>query len=179
MTKSGPMPDYLIRPLNKADREWVRVLMIERWGSEQVVSRSVLHDTSRLSGFAAFMDSRPSGLLLYNVNETDCEIVTLDSLSENIGIATALINEVREVAHEKGCARLWLITTNDNIRAIRFYQKRGFTIAAIHSNAIENSRRLKPEIPLIGIDGIPIRDEIEFEIRLSGTNTRIKPFNSK
>lgn len=140
--------------------------MIERWGSEQVVSRGVLHQTCDLPGLAAIVDSKPAGLLTYNVIDSNCEIVTLDSLHENIGIATALIDEVKKVAVENGYARLWLITTNDNIRAIRFYQKRGFTISAIHCNAIENSRRLKSQIPLIGIDDIPIRDEIEFEIRL-------------
>ncbi len=160
------MQDYSIRALKQTDREWVRELMLERWGSEKVVSRGVLYETGELPGFAAIMDIRPAGLITYNIMEDNCEIITLDSLIENIGIATALIDEVKRVADKNGCARLWLITTNDNIHAIRFYQKRGFTIAMIHCDAIEHSRRLKPQIPLIGRDGIPIRDEIEFEIRL-------------
>jgi GNAT superfamily N-acetyltransferase len=160
------MQDYHIRSLKQTDREWVSNLMIERWGSEKVVSRGVLHETGELPGFIAIVDNKPAGLITYNIMEDNCEIITLDSLIENIGIATALIDEVKRIADENGCARLWLITTNDNIHAIRFYQKRGFTITAIHCNAIEHSRRLKPQIPLIGSEGIPIRDEIEFEIRL-------------
>jgi len=64
------------------------------------------------------------------------------------------------------CKRLWLITTNDNTLAFRFYQKYGFALVAVHRNAIEKSRRLKPEIPLIGNAGIPLRDEIELEMML-------------
>ena len=69
-------------------------------------------------------------------------------------------------AIKKNCTRLKLITTNDNIRGIEFYQKRGFVFANIYINAIENSRRLKPEIPMYADNGLPIRDEIEFEIKL-------------
>ena len=49
---------------------------------------------------------------------------------------------------------------------MRFYQKRGFVLVAVHRNALAESRRLKPEIPLIGIDDIPLRDEIELEMEL-------------
>ena len=160
------MKNYHIMPLGQTDREWMKKFMIGRWGSEKVVTRGVIHKAHELPGFAAIMDNKPVGLVTYNLAEDNCEIITLDSLIENIGIATALINEVKRVAGENGCARLWLITTNDNIHAIRFYQRREFTIAAIHCGAIEHSRRLKPQIPLIGSEGIPIRDEIEFEVWL-------------
>jgi hypothetical protein len=53
-------------------------------------------------------------------------------------------------------------------KALRFYHLRGFLLAAIYRNAIAASRKLKPEIPLQGIDGIPIRDEIELELLLEG-----------
>jgi hypothetical protein len=59
-----------------------------------------------------------------------------------------------------------LITTNDNTAALRFWQKRGFKLLRVHRNAVEKSRKLKPEIPLTGNDGIPIRDEIELEMML-------------
>ena len=80
---------------------------------------------------------------------------------------SAEIEAVKEVACKAGCRRLWLITTNDNLNALRFYQKRGFALVAVHRNALEISRKFKPEIPLIGADGIPLRDEIELEMILS------------
>jgi RimJ/RimL family protein N-acetyltransferase len=73
---------------------------------------------------------------------------------------------VSNIALKAGCRRIWLITTNDNTAALRFYQKKGFSLVAVHRNAIERSRQLKPEIPETGNDGIPLRDEIELEIVL-------------
>lgn len=59
--------------------------------------------------------------------------------------------------------RIWLITTNDNLNALGFYQKRGFRIKAVYPGAVDEARRIKPEIPLAASNGIPIRDEIELE----------------
>jgi Acetyltransferase (GNAT) family len=67
---------------------------------------------------------------------------------------------------EAGCRRVWLITTNDNLRALRFYQRRGFRLVAVHPDALARSRELKPSIPEIGLDGIPLRDELELELLL-------------
>ncbi|MGI6669783.1 MAG: GNAT family N-acetyltransferase [Acetivibrionales bacterium] len=93
-------------------------------------------------------------------------MTSLNSFEENRGIGTALIKGVIDVARKNDCKRVWLITTNDNIEAIRFYQKKGFELKAVHINAIELSRKLKPSLPLIGMHGIPIKHEFEFEIML-------------
>ena len=62
---------------------------------------------------------------------------------------------------------MWLITTNDNLNALRFWQKRGFHLIKIYPSAIDKvSRKIKPQIPKMGADGIPIRDEIELEMKL-------------
>ncbi len=108
----------------------------------------------------------PTGLVTYRLEAVECEIVTIDSLIEGIGIGTALIDTVKAAAVAAKCERLWLITTNDNVKALRFYQRRGFALVAVYRNALEESRRLKPEIPLVGMHGIPLRDEIELELRL-------------
>jgi GNAT superfamily N-acetyltransferase len=160
------MPRYHIRPIDEADREAIVELLTGRWGAKEVVSRGVLYDASVLPGFAAVADNELAGLITYNIRDDQCQIVTLDSVIEGIGIGSALIEKAADTARRRGCRRLWLITTNDNTPAIRFYQKRGFLIAAVHPNAIAESRRLKPVIPLTGVDDIPIRDEIEFEMPL-------------
>jgi len=77
-----------------------------------------------------------------------------------------MLEAVAAVAREEGCRRVWLITTNDNLRALRFYQRRGFHLVAMHPNALARSRELKPSIPEIGLDGIPLRDELELELSL-------------
>lgn len=145
---------------------WANELIEKHWTSSAVVSLGNIHRADELPGFIALWEGKPSGLVTYHISVNQCEIVTLNSEVEGKGIGTALIKVVKSTALMKKCTRLWLITTNDNIDAIRFYQKRGFTIAAVHRNAIENSRKLKPSIPFIGNDGIPIRDEIEFEMIL-------------
>jgi len=103
------------------------------------------------------------GLVTYRIADRECEIITLDSASPNIGVGTALVNEVKAVADKSGCGRVWLITTNDNLHALRFYQKRGFELVAVHRHAVTRSRQLKPGIQLTGVEGIPIRDEIELK----------------
>lgn len=109
------------------------------------------------------VDGEVKGIITYNIENNECEIVSLDSLYENVGIGSELINQVVNEANINGCKRVWLITTNDNTHAIRYYQKRGFNMVAIHRNAINESRKIKPQIPITGFDGIPILHEIEFE----------------
>jgi ribosomal protein S18 acetylase RimI-like enzyme len=125
------------------------------------VSRGRVHYADRLSGFVAIRDGRPVGLLTYRIDDDECEIATLDSSEEGVGVGSSPVEAVKSVALSEKCRRVWIITTNDNISALRFYQKRGFTLCAIYRNALEHSRELKPEIPSIGQDEIPLRGEIE------------------
>lgn len=156
---------FTLRALGRDDRAWVAQFTREHWGAEIVVAHGAIFRPSDLPGFLA-LDGNPIGLITYRFDDSECEIVSLNSLVPKRGIGTALIEEVVRVAHESGCRRVWLITTNDNLNALGFYQKRGFAIAAVHRDAVNRSRKYKPEIPLIGENGIPIRDEIELEIIL-------------
>jgi GNAT superfamily N-acetyltransferase len=161
------MPNIIIHPLNSNDLEWVSQFMLEHWGSNKVVSRGVVYYPQDLPGFVALYESEKVGLVTYNITGANCEIVTINSIHPSSGVGTALIEAVKDAAMKSGCKRLWLITTNDNLNALRFYQKRGFVLFALHRNALELSRTLKPGIPLIGKDGIPLRDEIELELILA------------
>ena len=104
-----------------------------------------------------------AGLVTYKKCDEELEIVTLSSLRPELGIGSALLSAVVEVARRVRVKRVWLITTNDNIKALAFYQQRGFELVAVRRNALAKSRALKPQIPLTGMDGIPIRDGIELE----------------
>lgn len=160
------MPNVIICPLNFTDQEWVSQFILEHWGSNKVVSRGEVYYPQDLPGFVALYESEKVGLVTYNIIGSSCEIVTINSIRTSLGVGTALIEAVKNIAVKSGCKRLWLITTNDNLNALRFYQKRGFVLVAVHRNALELSRRLKPEIPVVGDDGIPLRDEIELELML-------------
>lgn len=133
------------------------------WGSPEMVISSGVYDCSTLDGFAIVKEDNVIGLITYVIKDYECEIISLDSIEEGKGIGTSLVKEVENLAFEKECKLIKLITTNDNLLALKFYQKRGFFISKMINNAVEKARKLKPEIPLIGNDGIPIRDEIELK----------------
>ncbi|MFQ3543032.1 GNAT family N-acetyltransferase [Halobacillus rhizosphaerae] len=133
-----------------------------QWGSRQMVISSGVFDCSELDGFAA-MDDRGTicGLVTFIISGVECEIISLDSRIEGRGTGEALVNHVEKTAITKKCSFLKVITTNDNLNALRFYQKRGFILSKLFQNAIKQARKIKPEIPFYGYEGIPVRDEIK------------------
>ena len=159
------MSEFHIRAVDSSDQPWVARFIAERWGAEFVVAHREIYHCKGLPGFIAVGAGEKIGLVTYTISGGECEIVSLDSVRPCTGVGTALIEAVRGVAVESGCKRLWLVTTNDNMNALRFYQKRGFVLLKIDRGAVEYARQLKP-IPRIGLDGVPIRDEIELEMLL-------------
>jgi len=155
-----------MRPLTTEDSEWVRQFIIEHWGDTIVVAHGKVYHPHTLPGFVAILKGNRVGLLTYSLEDENCEIVTIDSTKPGIGIGMLLIKAATQAAREAGCKRIWLITTNDNLHALRFYQKRGFTLVSIYRNAVDAARQMKPRIPLIGDDQIPLHDEIELEMML-------------
>src|SRR5258708_13375610 len=155
-----------VRPLAEQDSAWVRQAITHYWGDTIVVANGKVNYPHTLPGFVAILKGNRVGLLTYALEEEHCEIVTFNSTKPGIGVGTLLLKAVTQAAQEAGCKRLWLITTNDNLDALRFYQKRGFTIVAVHRGAVDAARRLKPAIPLIGHDQIPLHHTIELEMRL-------------
>jgi GNAT superfamily N-acetyltransferase len=154
-----------IRRLTQDDLPRLRQLWIERWDSEEMVIHGEVFRLDQLDGFVT---EDWQGVLAYDVRDEECEIVSLDSLWEGQGIGTELIHAIVKEARSRNCRRIFLSTTNDNLQALRFYQKRGFELVAVHRGAVNESRKTKPSIPLTGYDGIPIRDEIELELLLRG-----------
>ncbi len=158
------MPSVIIDPLTPADQQWVAERTLLRWGATTIVVHGVVYEPHTQPGFVATYEGRRVGLITYRVDDTGCEIVSLDSVLPGRGVSTVLVAMVVEEARQHRSARVWLVTTNDNLNALRFYQKRGFVLVAIHRDAVAAARAIKPEIPLIGDDGISIRDEIELEL---------------
>jgi ribosomal protein S18 acetylase RimI-like enzyme len=157
-----------IHRLTAADLPRLRLFWQEHWDAEFIVAHGTIFHPENVSGFIALDGNEWVGLIAYTFLETDCEIVSIDTLRvrENEGIGTALIEKVVEEAKANQCRRVHLTTTNDNLRGLGFYQKRGFQLCALRVNAMEETRNLKPGIPLIGENGIPLRDEIELEMLL-------------
>lgn len=159
-------PAIELRPITRDDAAWIGAVIAAEWGEPFVVSRRRVYHPHDLPGFIASLDGETVGMVTYLVDGSDCEIVTLNSTREGIGVGTALIDAVAGTARDAGCARIVLVTTNDNVDALGFYQRRGFHLVAVHRNAVDDARLLKPSIPLVGLHAIPLRDEIELELPL-------------
>lgn len=155
-----------IRRLTVVDLPRLQKFWVEHWGGEEMISRGNVYRPEQLEGFVVEDGNDWIGLLTFLIREDECEITSLNSLRENQGIGTTLINEVLQEARKQNSKRIFCITTNDNLNALGFYQKRGFELVAVHRGAVNESRKIKPTIPLIGYNNIPLHDEIELEIKL-------------
>lgn len=150
-----------IEPISQKNREAVNSFLMENWFSTDMVVRGEVIDCRALDGFVLIEDGAVTGLITYAFMDGVMEIVSLDSIYENRGAGTCLIEMAEEVAAQRGIKAMRLITTNDNLRALGFYQKKGFRLTRLFPGAMDEVRRLKPGVPEIGMDGIPLNDEIE------------------
>jgi GNAT superfamily N-acetyltransferase len=150
-----------IRPIVASDRAWVEGFLAEV-GARRVARRGALMNPLDHPMLLAAAEGAPAGLLTYVIDGDACEILTIHAVYPGHGTGTALVDTVRKMARAGGCRTLWVVTTNDNLDALRFYQRRGFRIRSIRTGAVDEARRrLKPEIPVLGDYGVPLRDEVE------------------
>jgi GNAT superfamily N-acetyltransferase len=154
------------RRLTPTDLSRLRQFWIEHWGGEEMIAHGTVYHPEQLDGFVVEDENEWVGLITFFIRDDECEVTSLDSLLQGKGIGTLLIDKAIEEARARNCKRLFLITTNDNLHALSFYQRRGFEIVTVYRGAVNESRKIKPSIPWIGMDGIPLRDEIELEIML-------------
>ena len=156
-----------VRRLEDGDRSWSLDVQRDSWGEPLVARRGELVDPTRLPGFVGLVDGDRAGLVTYAVRGNECEIVTIRSLREGIGLGRALLDGVRDAAVAARCIRLWLVTTNNNVRALALYQRWGLDLVALRRDAVTEARKhLKPSIPERDENGIPIRHELELELLL-------------
>ena len=154
-----------VRPLNEADRDWLRGVLREGWGGEIMVGAGRPFFPAEHEGFVG---GDRDGVLTYLIADGACEITLIESFAPGYGVGSALLDAVAAAARAAGADRLWLVTTNDNTHAQAWYERRGFRVAAVRAGALDEARRRwKPMIPLVNEEtGLPIRDEIEMEMDL-------------
>ena len=192
MGLSTDMHTIPTRTIEEKDKDWIMTTIQKEWGAKFVVAHGNRLFPIEYPGFIAIAGDNRIGLITYKIKrwswspvrkpwkkpwKKQCEIITINSLEENKGVGKALINRVLAKAQASNCSRIWLITTNDNIRALDFFQRShffqesgrasSFRFVALYRNALKKSRKLKPSIPMENeLNNIPIRDEIELEIEL-------------
>ncbi len=145
------------------DREWLKNLWVSEWGGETMVSKGKAHKLEQMDALIAWVDGVRVGAATYNLETDGCELMSINATVEGFGVGSALLSAVEQAVQEAGIRRIWLITSNDNLDALRFYQRRGYRITAVYPNAIDGARKLKPTIPHLGHYEIPIHDELELE----------------
>lgn len=137
--------------------------MTKNWGGLPLVVRSKKYYPSQLDGIIAENENGIAGFLFYEICEKDCEIIVFEVFDKFKGTGTVLLDKLKDIAKYQKCFRIYLMTTNDNLDALRFYQKRGFHICGVHVDSVKISRKIKPTIGMIGDYDIPVRDEIDLE----------------
>lgn len=150
----------LIQPIEEADLSTITTYVTEHWGETALVVHGEVFHMQDLDGVKAVLNDSIVGFLHYQVRDEECEILTLASLHDGIGVGSALLDSVEHIARNNHCRILSLITTNDNLHALGFYQRRGFYFAELFPGQVDLSRKIKPSIPEMGMNNIPIRDEL-------------------
>lgn len=158
--------DIAVRRFAPGDRTWADALISRHQGSSRTARLGVIIDPRELDGLVAARGERSVGLLTFRVVDDQFEVITLHVTSVGTGAGGVLLHAARDEAKRVGCRRLWLMTTNDNLDALGFYQRQGLRLCALHAGAVDADRRLKPEIPVVNpANGIEVHDLLELELR--------------
>jgi GNAT superfamily N-acetyltransferase len=159
--------EFLRREAGDRFRGQLLALVRSAWRETGIAVRGERRDLAVCEAFLCVEGETLLGSIHFSFSEDGCEILSLISLREHEGIGRALTGLVLGECRARGARRLTVVTTNDNTRAIRFYQQFGMELSAVRLNQVDEvSRRMKASIPLTGCDGIPIRHELEFSLRL-------------
>lgn len=156
-----------VKPVTPADALWLENLVENDWGGNPLVVRTVSYYPHKMAGLVAFEGDKRVGVLSYEIRDDICEIIIFEVFNKFKGIGTQMLDALKKLVKTQGCKKIYLMTTNDNLEALRFYQKRGFTISGIHLDSVKKSREIKPSIGLTGDYGIPVRDEIDLILDLN------------
>jgi ribosomal protein S18 acetylase RimI-like enzyme len=179
MGQPSQVTENLVRRARPADGPSIDAMFAATWGEPRVAAGGRLYDLRTLPALVAtravvagsardsdgtHQADEPSeqivGVLTYEIDGDGIEVVSIEADPPHEGTGTALLAAAADLGKAEGLARLFLVTTNDNIDAFRFYQRRGLHILEVRPDGVARSREVKPLIPLIGSYGIPMRDEI-------------------
>lgn len=153
-----------VRPTtNVEDEAWLDALWRREWGGTKMIVRGQTFELGQLLGLIAWQQYERVGAatVIFHRQDKVCELMSLNAVVQGKGVGTILLDEVERLAAAQECLKVQISTTNDNLEALKFYQKRGYRLTAVYQGAVDQARALKPQIPLVGNHGIPLHDELE------------------
>jgi N-acetylglutamate synthase-like GNAT family acetyltransferase len=163
--------------IRDGDREEVARFIELYWQGRMVMSSGKAYYPHQEQGFLERRGGEIVGLLTYHVEDHCMEILTLNSTVEGQGIGSLLMLSAIDRARQLNCKKIWITTTNDRLRVVDFHQRLGFRLTSVRLGVVDEARKVKPQIPLAGERGVPIRDELVMELEIEpyldgdGTNT--------
>ncbi|HEX7297861.1 MAG TPA: GNAT family N-acetyltransferase [Solirubrobacteraceae bacterium] len=158
----APHAELHVRALRDDERAWAAGVVRESWGADVLAyGDGREHRPAALPALVAEADGERAGLATYAIEHGSCELVTVNAFTIGGGIGSALVEAVADAARTAGCGRIRVTTSNDNLPALRLYQRHRFVLTALHPGAVDRARERKPDIGPIGHAGIPIRDELD------------------
>ena len=160
----APRPPLTIHPATPADRTRIAELADHVWGEVQVESFGHSYQVDMLPAYVACDEDEIVGVVSYAREGDATNLVTLIVLPQwqGRGVAHRLIEIVIEMTRTEGVERIILSTTNDNLPTLELYQRLGFVITQVLvGRMLERHGGVE-----LGFAGIPVRDEIQMELRL-------------
>jgi len=157
-----------VEDLTDRDLAWAAEVLERDLGGRRQARRGELIDVLDGDGLVAWGGDTPIGLLTSRPDGPGrIELAALVAVERDSGVGSALVEALIARAKAAGVREIRVTTTNDNVTALAFYQRRGFRLAELRAGAVDESRRsLKPSITDIAENGLPIRDELELALRL-------------
>lgn len=141
----------------------LKELFESNWGSIYMIYDSKKINLLEIEHIEISNDSTVEGILTFFEDQTDVHIVSLNAFVFGKGIGSQLLEELESIAKGRKKKTIFVETTNDNCKAIKFYQTHGFDMYQLKINEVSSQRILKPSIPLNGCYGIPIKHIIKFK----------------
>ena len=156
-----------VRTAGPGDRPWMEACCRRAFVGPVVASLGRVIDPAVLPALVAWEGPHRVGALAYQEEPGGAEVVLLVADPPGRGAGSALLAALRAEGLRRKWDRLRLLTTNDNLAALGFYQRRGWDLVRLHRGAVDRDRLLKPAIPAVGVRGIPIRHALDLELRLA------------
>jgi ribosomal protein S18 acetylase RimI-like enzyme len=156
------LPPVLTREATAAEQDAALELFRRDFGRTSIASFGEVIPLSETSTIVAEMQGDVSGALAWRPRENALQIVALatEPMWQRSGVGGHLVAEAEVVARRTGATRVVLATTNDNLPALYFYQRRGYRI----TDVVRDAWRDHAELTIgVGFASIPVLDELRLE----------------